>query len=63
VENRKNRQACVITKEDGLNAIHDFKTTSAKEFSEILQVPGADVYVILGELTQADVSRALGVQV
>ena len=57
----KKQQVCAVTKEEVLKAIHDFKTTSAKELSEILEAPGADVYVFLGELTQAEISRALGV--
>jgi hypothetical protein len=61
MESKKN-QASAVTKEEVLKAIREFKTTSARELSAILEVPGADVYVILGEVTQVEISRALGVE-
>jgi Mn-dependent DtxR family transcriptional regulator len=61
MENEKNQQVCAVTKEEVLKAIHDFKTTSAKEISEKLDISIASVYAVLANLTQADLSQALGV--
>lgn len=62
VEN-KNNQPRAVTKEEVLKAMREYRTTSARELSEILEISGADIYVILGELTQAEISHALGVDV
>lgn len=49
----------MITKETVLKVIHDHKTTSAREISKVLGVSGSEVFVVLGDLTQAEVSNAL----
>ncbi len=63
MEDKNNKQPCAVTKEEVLKAMREYHTTSARELSEILEVSGADVYVIMGELTQKEISRALGVDV